>query len=390
MPISDLLASITGEKAGPSSTPAPRPIATVPKRKADDELRSAPLLKTPRLESAADRISRPSSNSPKPADKPASGSISKPTLTSRPSSNPVSSARTSGSSTVSSNANGVRTSSRENGSKPLPARPVANRPAPTPTSSGPPKARSFAEIMARAKANSGVRESLGKINHKPLERNLTMKERKELKAEEARNAKMGVKKTPLGRNGPAATSSAAPARGALVGGAKRNGVSPGASSGKKGAPVEEEKKVKKAALATTGYTGTARPRPGATTAPKSRPAAGSDEHDKPRGNSRYGYGGSSRGYDRRGGYDRGEDLDGFIEFDDDEDEVGYGNRNGYSDDESDMEAGLSDIEDEETAAERRAREEDKREEALEKRLKREKEERKRRMLEQNRARAGNR
>ncbi|KAK3990257.1 hypothetical protein QBC44DRAFT_380666 [Cladorrhinum sp. PSN332] len=385
MPISDLLASITGEKAGPSSTPAPRPVATVPKRKADDELRSAPLQKTPRIESAADRFSRPNSNSPKPADKPAGSSINKPAPTSRSTSNNGSAARASASSNVSSN--GARTA--PNGSKPLPARPVVSRPTPPPASSGPPKARSFAEIMARAKANAEVRESLGKINHKPLERNLTMKERKELKAEEARKGKTGARKPALGRSGPAAGPSVAPSRATPTGAAKRNGVSPGVSSGKKGAPVEEDKKVKKAATATTGYTGTARPRPGAKPASKPGSAARSEEPDKPRANSRYGYGAPRRGYDRRDGYDRGEDLDDFIEYDDDDDEAGYGNRGGYSD-ESDMEAGLSDIEDEETAAERRAREEDKREEALEKRLKREKEERKRRLLDQNRARAGNR
>ncbi|KAK4230735.1 hypothetical protein QBC38DRAFT_468685 [Podospora fimiseda] len=391
MPISDLLASITGEKAGPSSTPAPRPIATGPKRKADNELRSAPLLKTPRIESSsADRNSRPNSNSPKPADKPVGSSVDKPAFTSKPSSNTVSAGRASTSTSTSNNAssNGVKTVS--NGSKPLPARPALSRPAPPPSSSGPPKARSFAEIMARAKANAEVRNSLGKINHKPLERNLTMKERKELKAEEARQAKVGARKPAVGRSASAAGPSAASSRGTPVGGAKRNGVSPGVSNGKKGAPAEEEKKVKKAALATTGYTGTARPRPGATNTSKSGSAARSEESERSRGDSRYGYGAARRGYDRRGGYDRGEDLDDFIDYDEDEDEVGYGNRGGYSEDESDMEAGLSDIEDEETAAERRAREEDKREEALEKRLKREKEERKKRLLEQARSRAGNR
>lgn len=219
-----------------------------------------------------------------------------------------------------------------------------------------------------------------------------MKERKELKAEEARKAKLGVRKTVSGRPGPASAASAASLRGAPVAGAKRNGVSPGATNGKKGAPVEEEKKVKKAALATTGYTGTARPRPGAASASKPGSSARSEEVDKSRSNSRYGgpLSAPRRSYDRYDRYDRGEDLDDFIEYDDADDEPGYGNGGGYSDDESDMEAGLSDIEDEETAAERRARLEDKAEEALEKRLKREKEERKRRQLDLARSRAGNR
>ena len=55
-----------------------------------------------------------------------------------------------------------------------------------------------------------------------------------------------------------------------------------------------------------------------------------------------------------------------------------------------MEAGLSDIEDEELAAERAARLEDEEQEALERRLKREKEERKRRLLEQAKAKSGSR
>ena len=73
-----------------------------------------------------------------------------------------------------------------------------------------------------------------------------------------------------------------------------------------------------------------------------------------------------------------EDMDDFIDYDDEEDDVGP--RYDYdSEGSSDMEAGLSDIDTEERRAELYAREEDRREQALEEKLKREKEERKRRL-----------
>ena len=139
---------------------------------------------------------------------------------------------------------------------------------------------------------------------------------------------------------------------------------------KKGAPPEPEKKIKKAALATTGYAGTARPRPG-------NPAK---KTHGPRGgallNGPVHHHGSKSKYD-----DYDEELDDFIEYDDEEDDDGRGPRYDYaSDNSSDMEAGLEDIDDEERSAERIARMEDIEEQRREARLKAEKEERRRRWM----------
>jgi len=226
--------------------------------------------------------------------------------------------------------------------------------------------------MQRAQQNSAMRESFGKIQHKPIEKTLTMKERKELKAEEARKLKTA------GRGQP--TSKYAGTTAAAKGAASRLGKVPGASATTKGAkgksPPVEEKKVKKAALATTGYQGTARPRPGAAT-PRTGATSRADseaQRERPRN-------GASYGRSRR--YEDEEELDDFIEYDEDDEEPGYGydrRREYISEDESDMEAGLTDIEGEETNAERAARLEDKKEMELEKRLKLEKEEKRRKAL----------
>ncbi|CAP67775.1 uncharacterized protein PODANS_1_16590 [Podospora anserina S mat+] len=375
MGIADLLGAITGEKPSPSPTsnPTSRHSTTAPKRKAEDDLRNT-LPKAPRTETTADGLSRPNISSPKPAsrpiDKPTTASGSTYSGSSRP---PVKSTTASATRPSTVVTNGTRPGVSSNGSKPLPSRPVANRP--SPSDSGPPKKRSFAEIMARARENQEARESLGKISHKPVERNLTMKERKELKADQAKQAKVAGRK---GSAAPPASSRTAPKNGV-----ERNRVSPGASSAKaKAAAEEENKKIKKAALATTGYTGTARPRPGATTKPKAS-SSGPDRDPRDKVHERPRYGGSRSRYE-----EEDDDLDDFVEYDEDEDDpYAYGRRGGYDDmsDESDMEAGLSDIEVEETAAERRARLEDKQEEEREKRLKREKEERKRKALEAMRA-----
>lgn len=86
-------------------------------------------------------------------------------------------------------------------------------------------------------------------------------------------------------------------------------------------------------------------------------------------------------------------MDDFIVDDEEEPaQPGYGGggpryRYDSYDEESDMEAGLTDIEDEEQVADRQARREDLEQEALEKRLKREKEERRRRFLETTKSKA---
>ncbi|KAK0655592.1 hypothetical protein B0T16DRAFT_487087 [Cercophora newfieldiana] len=370
MPIGDLLASITGEKseqALPSPTTATRPNDTIPKRKASEQLRGAPT-KTPRTDPPANRH-RPNDNSPRPLPPP----------TDRPDANhrdrPASSSQSSPAGPSSALKRPVPTASRDGRSTPSsasarpPPRPVVTRPADSDPAAKP-KKRSFAEIMARAQANAPVRESFGKIQHKPIERSLTMRERKELKAEEARKLKKtGGKPQPVSKY----TGTAAPARGTPGRPAPRPGAA--AKGARVKTPPVEEKKVKKAALATTGYTGTARPRPGSTV---SKPGAAARpgreaERERPR------YAGYSRS--RR---EEEEEFDDWIDYDEEDEPngYGYGGRREYdsAEDESDMEAGLSDIDEEEQRAERVARQEDIKEMELEKRLKREKEEKKRQAL----------
>lgn len=202
-----------------------------------------------------------------------------------------------------------------------------------------------------------------------------MRERKEQKAEESRQSKKGVKPQPQSRYGGTAVASRVGSTSAN----HRNPLPSKATSkatairGKAGvSPVGEEKKVKKAALATTGYTGTARPRPGAKPSKPGAPAL--PERAAPRGGGRYG--GALSGRKR---YDEeDEEMDDFIDYDDEEEiDPRGGPRYGYADeeDESDMEAGLTDIDEEERRAEMVARKEDQEQEALEMRLKREKERR---------------
>lgn len=256
-------------------------------------------------------------------------------------------------------------------SKPPLPKPLVKRPAISDSDpAAKPKKRSFAEIMARAQANAPARESFGKIQHKTIERTLTMRERKVLKAEEARNLKKAGRQQQSSKYSGTVT----PVRGAISRPGQKSGTSSTGKGPKDRTPPVEEKKVKKAALATTGYTGTARPRPGSA-APKPGAAARpgrESERERPR------FGGAL-GRPRR--YDEEEELDDFIEYDDDE-EDGYGRRHEYdsAEDESDMEAGISDIDEEEQMAEKVARREDIKEMELEKRLKREKEERKRKAL----------
>lgn len=130
---------------------------------------------------------------------------------------------------------------------------------------------------------------------------------------------------------------------------------------------------------TSSYSGTSRSKPASSTkrpnpnvprggallsAPKVRPAK----------NSRY----AEDDYD--------EELDDFIDYDDEEDDQGGPRYDYASDASSDMEAGLDDIDTEERRAERMARQEDIEEQRLEQNLKMAKEERKRKALEELRAR----
>ncbi|KAH6627913.1 hypothetical protein F5144DRAFT_577254 [Chaetomium tenue] len=382
MPILDLIASITGEKPSAPSTPASRPSTGLPKRKAEDDIRPTGT-KVARVDSLSEKSSRPSGNSPRPsprlADRPLGGSSDQPISKARPALEKRSLTDKPSVPQVRAGSAGTRPS---NGSKPLPSRPAPNRP--SPTDSGPPKKRSYAEIMARAKANSEHRESLGKIQHKTVERNMTMKERKELKVEDARKSKTGTRRPTTARTGPTSASFRDVTK--LPG--ARGSLPSGSANTKKAAPAEE-KKVKKAALATTGYTGTARPRPGSSTVSKSGATSRPSSEGRPRDRPRYGGPVSSSRRSR----EEEEEMDDFIVDDEDEDEApGYDTGRQYRydsyEEESDMEAGISDIEDEEQLADRQARREDLEQEALEKRLKREKEERRRRFLEATKSKAG--
>ena len=243
--------------------------------------------------------------------------------------------------------------------------------------------------MARASTNQHLLSSVGQIQHKKVEKQPTMKERNALKAEEAKKGKKDARAPATGRSGVTAGPSRNGTNGTTAN--RQRSTTPSAPVGSKSKanqkPVEE-KKVKKAAMATTGYQGTARPRPGATA---SKPGASSSAGAS-RGRGMSGYGSSLSRPRRREEED--EELDDFIEYDEDEDDgYGYGRRGGYEsleEDDSDMEAGISDIDAEERRAEMVARKEDMEQEALEKRLKREKEERKRAALAKLKSKAGDR
>ncbi|KAK3936182.1 hypothetical protein QBC46DRAFT_395716 [Diplogelasinospora grovesii] len=385
MPIGDLLASISGEDSASSQIPSVKPSPIVPKRKAEDELRGVGV-KTPRTGSMTNGSSRPNHEASRPSPRPANGLTGSSGEKSAPVSRPAAKIPDGLQKSSSTTSKAGSSSLNPSASRPLPSRPLVSRP--SPTDNGPaPKKRSYAEIMARAQAAQEARASFGKIQHKTIEKALTMKERKELKAEEARNMKNGARQTPAKKGGSAMPSRNGGSNGTNDG----NGTASKTASAKdKAAPPVEEKKVKKAALATTGYTGTARPRPGATS---SRPGASSrPSSSEAKSRERPRYGGALSRPRRRD--DEEDDLDDFIEYDEDEDGPGgYGRRGGYGgseEEESDMEAGLSDIDAEERRAELVARREDLEQEALEKRLKREKEERKRMQLAAVRSKTGQR
>ncbi|KAI2616535.1 hypothetical protein GGR54DRAFT_609493 [Hypoxylon sp. NC1633] len=258
------------------------------------------------------------------------------------------------------------------------------KPSPTtPTLSDPSKAHkkgSYQEIMERAKKAQATMGKVGMIQHKAMD-----KKERPVKTEQKPGVTKGKDGKPYSGNGrTSGTSSRTPARPGMVGReASRFGARKDAKSGVKSRPGSSgsevpEKKLKKSATATTGYTGTARPRPGA--------ASGRSSSSRKGHSSSYKSGGllappkpSRRDRDQyEDEYD--DDMDDFIDYDDDEDVDPRGGGYGYdSDASSDMEAGLTDIDVEERRAEKMAVEEDKREKALEDRLKREKEERRRRL-----------
>lgn len=191
---------------------------------------------------------------------------------------------------------------------------------------------------------------VGKIQHKPIER-LSQRERvDERRAQKAGSAKLsagkpssGVKAQPLDRNN------------------KNRGTGVGRPTAK---PMEPEKKVKKAALATTGYTGTARPVPGKSSSSGGSRLGGSASRERERVRP-----GQSHRRDEYLATDDEED-----DMEEDEEAEDY-----YSDASSDMEAATFEVDEEEERAARIARKEDAAALAEENRLKREKEEKRKRL-----------
>lgn len=255
-----------------------------------------------------------------------------------------------------------------------PAKVAPVRPSPgTPTaseSSKAPKKGSFAEIMARgAKAQQVMPKAAGVIQHKPLEKSLPKKEREKVKA----NPKTTTNdKTAAAASRGGARPGSVPRDGLKNGiskDPKANGKSAANSSGGSAAAAAAAAAERKKKAATTGYTGTARPPSKKSTESRSAPSA-----RRPAGGLL-----APPKATRRGRFDEeyDEDLDDFV-VDDEDDDDPYAQRYDYaSDASSDMEAGMDDIYDEESKAEKFAKLEDRREEALLEKLKREKEAKKR-------------
>lgn len=352
--IGDLLASISGTNPPASNA--------LPKRKAEDELKPAPKIarKEPPPSKPA-QTSRPLGRQ-EATPKPTNGAGIK-------SSTPVS--------RLANPTNGTQKTTKPPTpcARPSPTTPASNSPS---VSKAAPKRGSYAEVLARAKKAQEAMGQVGKIQHKKVDK----RERPPVLKQDSRIPG----KKPAGPSGYKGTAKAGPRSG--LNGSGANGDSSRDPRGKgpmrpgtgarvsKISPEEPEKKVKKAAQVTTGYSGTARPPPSAK--PKrDQPRGGAllnRQPARPRGHS------GSRYED-----DYDEELDDFIEYDDDDDDQG-GPRYQYdSDGSSDMEAGLDELTGEERMAERIARREDIEEERLEKSLKAAKEERKRKALEALRA-----
>ena len=217
---------------------------------------------------------------------------------------------------------------------------------PTGDASKAPKKGSYAEIMARAKANQS-KPPVGTISHKPKEQ-IAPSYKKELKLKEkaTKNKKLGIKDNSRpGSSGSLSSSSPAP----------RSIVN------KKIAAAAYKSTAKpKPQLPHPTYKGTMKSASSTTKTPDARPR---DAHPrKPR-------------YDDYAATDEDELDD--IEEDGEEEEDDYG-----SDASDDMEAGFTDVEQEETVAEKAARKEDEEQLRLEAKLKKEKTEAKKKMLEQ--------
>lgn len=213
---------------------------------------------------------------------------------------------------------------------------------PVPAVAKAPKKGSYAEIMARAKAAEPKAAAVGVISHKAKEKT-AMSYKKEMKMQKkaAMNKKLGIKDDEK-RPSSSGSMSSSPAPGAPK--RKRMPQPTYKGTAKHAAPA-------KPARPQPTYKGTMKPSGSATQKPAQKDRDG--QPSKPR-------------YDEYAGTDE-DDLD-----DVEEDEYGF-------DESDDMEAGFSDVEQEETVAIRTARKEDEEEARIEAQLKREKDDRKKRL-----------
>ncbi|ESZ92797.1 hypothetical protein SBOR_6813 [Sclerotinia borealis F-4128] len=296
MPIGDLLAQISG---GPSPT---MPTATLPpKRKANDELRKP-----------VDKLQRPNT-----------ASTSRPfTQAQRPT-------------TIDLNASRIKIDTNPRRPTPKSANTTFKNGHPTPPPSStesakPPKKGSYAEILARGKAAQASLGQVGKIQHKRIEKAPPKRELDKSRTQKGKTIQKGLEPSSKFQNSSQNLS--------------RNGQSGTKSLGAKAPPPVVEKKVKKAATATTGYTGTARPRPGGGATTTKPPAPSYSARNG--GNDRY--------------KNNRKDLDRYYATDEDEDDMEEEvEGDGYASDvSSDMEAAAYEVDDEEEMAARIARKED--------------------------------
>ncbi|CAG8981143.1 hypothetical protein HYALB_00005858 [Hymenoscyphus albidus] len=345
MPIGDLLASITGEPS-PTQANASRPLSQPTKRKpSDTETYTRPADKLQRTNSSnANPVSRPSIRSERDISRPRAvdTSMSRMKLDSDK--------RTP----VSSISSPIASSAPRNGQPSTPSAPDPRRP--------PPKKGSYAEIMARGKMAQQTMGQVGAIKHKRIEKQPSRREREDMKTQKSANLSKNIGPNGKFRNTPGAAATNGKSQVSEGRGSKT-----AANVGKgKAAPPVPEKKIKKAALATTGYAGTARPKPGAK--PGSKPTYGSSARERER--DRYGRRPPALGSreDRYESYDEDDDME-------EDDQPDY-----ESDVSSDMEAAAFEVDEEEEMAAKIARKEDQLALEEENRLKREKLEKKKKLM----------
>lgn len=215
----------------------------------------------------------------------------------------------------------------------------------TPASEAPkaaPKKGSYAEIMARAKAAQTASSAVGVIKHKPKEK---VSEKKELLL-----AKKGL--SAKGKNGPKP---------------RQHGGSPDSKSSSPAPRLPTSKKSSEKKLAQPAYKGTAKPVPAYRGTMKAVPSTASSHKITSRAHSST----AKSRHDRHASSE--DDIIDDEEIEEDEDD--------YPESESDMEAGFSDVEEEEQMAVKAAKKEDNEQARIEDQHKREKEDR-RRMLQQ--------